>query len=135
MLCLLCRCRCIRLASARVEEVVAQLKQALQQHEVDRVTARVRRHRPAMPGGSAARHVAVLQADDEAADQMERIMQGGCCRAVLAVGGAAGVHASLLVCCWGLTTAAAQSPRLRWSIQSWCTGRAERQQAGGFMLQ
>lgn len=94
----LCCCRCIRLASARVEEVVAQLKQALQQHEVDRVTARVRRHRPALPGGAAARHVAVLQADDEAADQMERIMQGGCRGAGGAAGGAV-PHVRLLTCC------------------------------------
>ncbi len=62
------------------------LKAALQQHEVDRVTARVRRHKPAGPGGAGARHVAVLQSDDAAAEQMERILQGGwpgaccCCR-------------------------------------------------------
>ncbi len=37
--------RCVRLASAKAEEQVAVLKAALQQHEVARVQARVRRHR------------------------------------------------------------------------------------------
>ena len=42
-------CRCIRLASTKAEEVVAFLKAALEQHEVSRVQARVRRHREAPP--------------------------------------------------------------------------------------
>ena len=37
--------RCVRLASAKAEEIVALLKGALEQHEVQRVQARVRRHR------------------------------------------------------------------------------------------
>jgi hypothetical protein len=41
----LCLVRCVRLASARAEEVVASLKLALDQHYVARVQARVRRHR------------------------------------------------------------------------------------------
>lgn len=57
--------RCVRLASAKAEEIVALLKGALEQHEVQRVQARVRRHRqqgaavPA-PGPSALAATAML---------------------------------------------------------------------------
>ncbi|GAX79778.1 hypothetical protein CEUSTIGMA_g7218.t1 [Chlamydomonas eustigma] len=46
--------RCVRLASARADEVVALLKSALDQHEVARVQARVRRHRESAANTSPA---------------------------------------------------------------------------------
>ena len=36
--------RCVRIATARVEELTAQLRAALKGHEVARLAARVRRH-------------------------------------------------------------------------------------------
>ncbi|EFJ39971.1 hypothetical protein VOLCADRAFT_108396 [Volvox carteri f. nagariensis] len=60
--------RCVRLAGDKAEQLVADLKAALEQHEVARVQARVRRHQQVVGlPDPAARHVMVLGAKDPAA--------------------------------------------------------------------
>ncbi|KXZ41639.1 hypothetical protein GPECTOR_348g98 [Gonium pectorale] len=62
--------RCVRMAGERAVALVADLKKALEAHEVARVQARVRRHgAPVGPGGGGleGRHVMVLGAVDPAA--------------------------------------------------------------------
>ncbi|GIL92483.1 hypothetical protein Vretimale_19344 [Volvox reticuliferus] len=60
--------RCVRLAADKTELLTKELKAALEQHEVARVQARVRRHQQ-MVGlpDPAARHVMILGAKDPAA--------------------------------------------------------------------
>jgi hypothetical protein len=50
--------RCVRIATARVEELTAQLRAVLKGHEVARLAARVRRH-------SGATGIAPALADGE----------------------------------------------------------------------
>ncbi|GLC35680.1 hypothetical protein PLESTB_000483100 [Pleodorina starrii] len=60
--------RCVRLAGDRAEALVGDLKAALEQHEVARVQARVRRHQQVVGlPDAAARHVMILGAKDPAA--------------------------------------------------------------------
>eukprot|EP00798_Chlamydomonas_sp_ICE-L_P023908 gene23908-9476_t len=75
--------RCVRLACTKVEELVSQLKKALEQHEVARVQARVRRHKqdasissvPLNWGQSASRSVSVV-ASDSKVKAIEQIAKG-----------------------------------------------------------
>ncbi|GIL51695.1 hypothetical protein Vafri_7633, partial [Volvox africanus] len=60
--------RCVRLAADKVELLTKELKAALEQHEVARVQARVRRHQQVVGlPDPAARHVMILGAKDPTA--------------------------------------------------------------------
>ncbi|GFR41126.1 hypothetical protein Agub_g1774 [Astrephomene gubernaculifera] len=85
--------RCVRLAGERAKEVVAALKAALEQHEVARVQARIRRHQPVSgvaAGAAAEGGVMVLGAKDPAAGAAAGATLGGA--ALPAVAAAAAVQ-------------------------------------------